>query len=63
MKNTELIKLVEVILSNQNITVEKGSVGGDSIEVYIKTPFEDMGSIIYRNTQDRDSDWDELKTQ
>jgi hypothetical protein len=62
MKNTELTKLVKEILNTPNITVEKGTVGGNSIEVYIKKPFEDKGSIIYKNTQDRDSDWDELKT-
>ena len=62
MKNQELTKLVKEILNTPNITVEKGTVGGNSIEVYIKKPFEDKGSIIYKTTLDRDNDWNELKT-
>ncbi len=61
MKNTELTKLVKEIISNPNITVEKGSVGGNSIEVYIKKPYDDKGSLIYKNALDRDNDFDELK--
>ena len=61
MKNAELAKLVKEIISNPNITVEKGTVGGNSIEVYIKNPFEDKGSIIYKTTLDRDNDFNELK--
>ncbi len=62
MKNKELTKLVNEILTTPNITVEKGTVGGASIEVFVKTPYEDKGSIIYKNTQDRDSDFAELQT-
>jgi hypothetical protein len=62
MKNNELNKLVKEILSTPNITVEVGTVGGASIEVFIKTPYEDKGSIIYKNKQDRDSDFAELQT-
>lgn len=62
MKNAELAKLVKEIISNPNITVEKGTVGGNSIEVYIKKPFEDKGSIIYKTTLDRDNDWNELNS-
>ena len=62
MKNPELTKLVKEILNTPNITVEKGTVGGNSIEVYIKKPFEDKGSIIYKTTLDRDNDWNELKS-
>jgi hypothetical protein len=62
MKNKELTKLVKEILTTPNITVEKGTVGGASIEVFVKTPYEDKGSLLYKNDQDRDNDFDELQT-
>ena len=62
MKNAELTKLVKEILATPTITVEKGSVGGNSIEVYVKNPFVDKGSIIYKNSKTRDEDFVELQS-
>jgi len=61
MNNVELKKSVNKIVSNPNFTVAKGTVGGTSIEVFVETPYEDFGSFIYKNEQDRDKDFDALQ--
>jgi hypothetical protein len=60
MKNASLSKLVKEILTTPNVTVTKGTVGGASIEVFVKTPYEDKGSLIYKTTEDRDNDFVEV---
>ena len=61
MKNTVLIADTKKIIDNPKAVISKGNVGGNSIEVNIQDPvFEDIGSYIYKNELDRNTDFDKL---
>lgn len=61
MKNKQLTKLVDEIINTPRMIVVKGNVGGNSIEVFTQTPYDDRGSIVYQNAKDRDNDFDALQ--
>ena len=45
-------------ITNNNLVVNKTK---DSIDVYIAKPiFEDIGTFIYKNVNDRDNDYNEI---
>jgi hypothetical protein len=61
MKNQALENSVKEIIKTDNVKIEKGKIGGASIEVYILKPnYVDLGSFIYTSVEARDKDFNAL---
>jgi len=65
MKNTSLKNEIKRLIANgANITkVEKGAIGGVSIEIEYKEPLSYDSFVYYENVANRDADFDELKAE
>lgn len=65
MNNVQLNKDLKTILENtKNISsVEKGTLGGYSIEIEYIEPLAYETYVYYDNEKDRDLDFEELKKQ
>jgi hypothetical protein len=55
-----IVSILTLVKANRdNFDIEKSYVGGYSIGVWQKTPFEDIGSFCgYKSEEDRDHDFD-----
>lgn len=62
MKNKQLgIELKSIVANKANVSITKGTIGGNSIEVRNTKTGEDIGSFIYYDrVTDRDSDYNLL---
>lgn len=65
MKNKQLgIELKSIVANKANVSITKGTIGGNSIEVRNTKTGEDIGSFIYYDrVADRDADFAKLKSK
>lgn len=64
MKNKQLgIELKSIVANKPNVSIAKGNIGGNSIEVRNTKTGEDIGSFIYYDrAEQRDADFAKLET-
>jgi hypothetical protein len=61
MKNNALKNELKTILATKNVTVSKGTISGNSIEVTSDGEVQDLGSFTYYDDEaKRDGDYDKL---
>lgn len=62
MKNKQLgVELKSIVANKANVSIAKGTIGGNSIEVRNTKTGEDIGSFIYYDrVADRDADFEKL---
>ena len=65
MKNKQLgFELKSILANKANVSIAKGGISGNSIEVRNTKTNEDLGSICYYDrVADRDSDFNKLESE